>query len=1284
MPEQEQPVDAQETPVTASSSSKTTTTGSGPILAAADPPSEYSTQGITPWLRPKWRRRWTAQESIETVAEDIAQQLRVASEVLLDRLFSYLSKLPEDNDDDTHANSNSSSRRNRSPMGLTLPASAIGWISCQLFPINDEVTDASVLQMEHDLGNLADISMSVSLRDRLSLLRFLLPRATHIRISSDTWPPTPVRGGRVKRSNWTAPTTTTTNASITTAAAQDGTTPQAFLEYFHGLVHRPRIDMRVFSHCQVLLVDQVAPSCIHHLQDVRNTLQVLRVERACIYDLPLLLLVPLVAADTSTATEVAGEDPLLNPNNTANIGYPKLTHVKLAHCGLSEASKLRGERLAQGGRGVAPLARLYHLQALCLAHNALVSERAALAGLLAMPFLTKLDLSHNRIVSLKNAHYRVGNIQTLLLSHNRMRTVKGIDHLIALETLWLDYNEFADIADVSGLARLPELKSLCLNGNPFQVKRPKVYRVGVLDLFREQRLSSLPDRATYRQLQGWLPVLDGKSTTMKELVAMRGRTYAPADGFPSLEPRQAELSVDSTTGSNVQQDDSLPIARLQTYGSPVEGPIPVRRRTKTRQAHLDSPGAELPMHVFVTPDHTSGAIPPVEFSLCDVLRSISPPKAPAEEEVVSVEETREKAAHVDEAGPAFDQAVASMYETTKSLVVAGIADAQTLLEIAAMEIEGDTKVDYVTANNLLPLAIEPEVADEDKGADLELSMEVTVEGAPDSTGDLHHLLLSPIKQVEEGHELKESEATTATATESNLGSYPENDPGTPLRATGRDTHGTTDTAQLDSDQKHEASPSELISTIADNSDGFTTPLPSPVHLSLRVVSFPENVWQDDSSVPSSMGTPHREETGSSNKFQLAEENSTFEGPDTFKALSVQENLELYFRLFVFTHESPDISQSPFSGGIEDYEWQIVLEQYPKIQLWPIDRRQREATISEQEQLAVKLDSREEFRRVWREEVVACGKLALRRLTPSRSARYGFHGELLWTASNTSHLKPDTMCECRNVIMCLSDTSLYIILDHDAVAAKAKDRKRKFPLPMPRDATFGGAKWPHALVRHSFQNLKGISIGFGFQRLTLRFSNAVAPMAEEFAYILLTANKMETVELLKEIQELATEAKETQGLSLTGEESIKIDNDDRHVLDALAVAVAPDVIGVIFHYQILQQRWRHGDRGSIRRVCVVTDTKLYLVDEDYVGDGSESIEASGSRELGEAVYRLVDSADLKQIGEVKAADADPNAITIVIRALSSFQRSHNWRLLCHNRDDAERLVEDVRKAISSAD
>ena len=91
---------------------------------------------------------------------------------------------------------------------------------------------------------------------------------------------------------------------------------------------------------------------------------------------------------------------------------------------------------------------------------------------------------------------------------------------------------------------------------------------------------------------------------------------------------------------------------------------------------------------------------------------------------------------------------------------------------------------------------------------------------------------------------------------------------------------------------------------------------------------------------------------------------------------------------------------------------------------------------------------------------------------------------------------------------------------------------------------------------------------------------------------MTSNKIETIALLKEIQELVNESRAAAGLaSSAADDAIKIENDDRHVLDALGVAVEPDIIGAVLHYQILQQYWKHGERGAVRRVCFVTDTKL---------------------------------------------------------------------------------------------
>ena len=67
-------------------------------------------------------------------------------------------------------------------------------------------------------------------------------------------------------------------------------------------------------------------------------------------------------------------------------------------------------------------------------------------------------------------------------------------------------------------------------------------------------------------------------------------------------------------------------------------------------------------------------------------------------------------------------------------------------------------------------------------------------------------------------------------------------------------------------------------------------------------------------------------------------------------------------------------------------------------------------------------------------------------------------------------------------------------------------------------------------------------------------------------------------------------------------------------------------------------------------------------------------------MGEVQHRKVDGADLKQVTEVQAAGADPRAITIIISPLSTLSRTHRWRLICRDREGAERLVEDVRKAL----
>ncbi|KAL3904162.1 MAG: hypothetical protein SGILL_010174 [Bacillariaceae sp.] len=179
------------------------------------------------------------------------------------------------------------------------------------------------------------------------------------------------------------------------------------------------------------------------------------------------------------------------------------------------------------------------------------------------------------------------------------------------------------------------------------------------------------------------------------------------------------------------------------------------------------------------------------------------------------------------------------------------------------------------------------------------------------------------------------------------------------------------------------------------------------------------------------------------------------------------------------------------------------------------------------------------------------------------------------------------------------------------------------------------------------------------------------------------NKKATVKILQDLQKAAKDLKDA-GTTLASEKTpIAIENDSNDVFDRLTAAVAPEILGTVLHYQILQQYWRRGERGTVRRTCVVTETKILLLDEDYTADGHNLSDITVHRDkMADVRYRKVDEATLKQVTEVQAAGTDPRAITIIISGASTLSRTHRWRLLCRDREGAERLVDDVRKAVAN--
>ncbi|KAG5182774.1 hypothetical protein JKP88DRAFT_245388 [Tribonema minus] len=80
--------------------------------------------------------------------------------------------------------------------------------------------------------------------------------------------------------------------------------------------------------------------------------------------------------------------------------------------------------------------------------------------------LNHLDLSHNSISCLVDVHLTLGNVHTLLLGSNAIRTTEGLERLLALEVLDLEHNRIFDDEDVARLGLLPCLAHLTLRGNP--------------------------------------------------------------------------------------------------------------------------------------------------------------------------------------------------------------------------------------------------------------------------------------------------------------------------------------------------------------------------------------------------------------------------------------------------------------------------------------------------------------------------------------------------------------------------------------------------------------------------------------------------------------------------------------------------------------------------------------------------------------------------------------------------------------------------------------------------
>lgn len=1171
------------TPVSALSEADASNADDSDSDGAFDPQTSFSL---------RWRlsqsierqNRESDRNFVERLCDEVQQEFRKASDSLLELLLGHFGTL------------SGNIGPGRYPSGLSLPVSAAGWISASLF--RDENSKAE--------KRLSPTSTFIASRqDRLQLVKSLLSRATHIRLIRKEWPELVSGSARRQRNrDWKRIQKIRSRERETATSSTEQYHLARRLGFYDAIIHQPTVDMRIFPQCKVLLLDQVPTEWVCNMVVVQDTLELLRVERSCLNDLGSFL----VQEHIGSQSPCNPEDPLSSSNVMIPL-YRKLTHVKLSSCDISDQLGLLNKVQSWPIVELSSLVHLSHLQCLNLSNNNMTSE-VALTGLTKMPLLTKLDLSHNLIKSLRHIHRRFENIQTLVLSHNRLELSEGIDQLFSLKSLYLDHNCFSSLSNISGLARLPELKTVTMKGNPIVMISPLEFRVDFLDLFRERRLQMLAMRtATFLDLRNVLPTLDGELTPFSELCQLADRTFLPSefasrvpdDDIDLVDVSRETVCLETCLGAVVPRQPAGPKRKPGRYRKPVA---------------LDVPS----LFIDLNPnDSHIEHSPTTRFGLADVLESLcSPPETIVhiiEEE--SVEEESEESESWEEKGEEEID-----IEKEVSVESADLA----LIEESGPEMEGAHEEPVSFGYGDL----------QGMTRDLDTANELTSANSTDLYMDVKAVARTEASNGNGGTKLQSGQ--------------------TPILTVEPDTIEDMLVVPIvvkEQQQRH-------FPGLAQHTLGSDRSSNSPATPIASSISFDISQGDHMSASDSTLATPTRNEA---EKYQEAEAKSKYNGPDRFSSATIQRDLELYFRTFVFPDEAKDdVVTEKLS------EWQNVLKKYPRIQLWPLDRLLRETGDT----LA-----REELRRLWKERVVACTKPAIQRLTPTISSRYGFHGELLWSDSNSAQLKPDAVAEHRDVLACLSNTSFYLIIDYDRVSLKTDAQNSKFPRPIPRSALFCDAVWPHALAWHPLANLRGINIGFGFQRLTLRFGQSSGPSRQDNVYVLLVSNKTETISLLKDLQDATHEANPQQ--------TLVIENDDRHVLDAIGAAVSPETVGVVIHYQILGQRWRRGDRGTVRRVCVITDTKLFLLDEDFVGDGSAATVTATPRICttpGETIYRHVDTAPLAQVIDVQAnPEGDPNAVTIVVRPPSSFQNNRNWRLVCRDRHGAERLVEDVRRALT---
>ncbi|KAG6585029.1 Protein phosphatase 1, regulatory subunit [Phytophthora cinnamomi] len=238
------------------------------------------------------------------------------------------------------------------------------------------------------------------------------------------------------------------------------------------------------------------------------------------------------------------------PRHELATTHPFLLELRLAHNAIEEIS------------GVS---QLRFLRLLDLSHNRLASMRGLVAGGEEAPrglqALETLLLNHNQLTAIDPGVALLPRLTHLDVAHNQLQTLSSLGDCIRLQRLELAHNRVADINELNCLAGLRYLGHLSLDGCPLveaQVSRV-FYRARVLR--RLLQLQKLDDEQVTSKEKVKALVMHGSDLEARRRVAAKhlpGHEFA--DFLPPLDfedDEQLELPL-RRTPSSVAVDDATP------------------------------------------------------------------------------------------------------------------------------------------------------------------------------------------------------------------------------------------------------------------------------------------------------------------------------------------------------------------------------------------------------------------------------------------------------------------------------------------------------------------------------------------------------------------------------------------------------------------------------------------------------------------------------------------------------------------------------------------------------